>query len=623
MSSSKLSEDDLYLFNQGRHFQLYNHLGAHPLPDGQGTYFAVWAPSADNVSVIGTFNQWRPDANMLSPRGASGIWEGVVEAANLGDQYKYNVGHQGNHQDKADPMGFWHQTPPQTASVISALEYTWSDAQWLKCRDGDLDRPINIYELHAGSWRRDGDWIGYEALANMLIPYLKEMGYTHVELLPITEHPFYGSWGYQTTGFFAPTSRYGRPEDLMRMIDLLHQNNIGVILDWVPSHFPEDAFGLAKFDGTHLYEHADPRKGFHPDWKSCIFNYDRHEVRSFLISSALFWLEVYHIDALRVDAVASMLYLDYSRAADQWIPNEFGGRENLGAIEFLKQLNDAIHARVPGAWTIAEESTAWPGVTKPTDEGGLGFDMKWDMGWMNDTLEYLKRDPIHRQYHHNELTFRSVYAQSERYILSLSHDEVVHEKGSLLQKMAGDRWQQFANLRLLYGYMQALPGKSLLFMGQEFGQYREWNHDETLDWHLLDDPQHAGLKRWSADLNHFAQTTPALYELDFDEAGFQWVDGSNDAMSLLSFLRRSKSGQLVLVALNFTPVPRYDVWLGVPKMGRWVESLNSDASIYGGSDVGNLGGVDALDVSCHGFDHHVEVTLPPLGAVFLTCTGDD
>lgn len=621
-----ISDDDVYLFNEGNHYKLYRHLGAHVgKSEGvQGTHFAVWAPNVEHASIIGDFNSWDPRANPLKARGSSGIWEGFVEGVGQGELYKYHLAapSKGYHQDKADPVGFWHQTAPQTASVIWDLRYQWTDREWMKQRKRDHQAPMSIYELHVGSWKRIPEEhnrpLGYRELAHELVPYLKELGFTHVELLPITEHPFYGSWGYQATGYFAPTSRYGTPQDLKYMIDHLHKHGIGVILDWVPSHFPEDAFGLARFDGTALFEHEDPRKGFHPDWKSCIFNYDRHEVRSFLISSAMYWLEEYHIDGLRVDAVASMLYLDYSRGEGEWIPNEYGGRENLGAIQFLRQLNDAVHVHCPGAITIAEESTSWPGVTKPTHEGGLGFDFKWDMGWMNDTLEYFAIDPIYRKYHHDKLTFRSVYANSERYILSISHDEVVHGKGSLINKMAGDRWQKFGNLRLLMGYMHALPGKKLLFMGQEFAQGREWAHERSLDWHLLKELDHAGLRRWISDLNAAHHDEPALHQGDQDESGFEWIDGTDQDRSVITFLRWDADHQdVILVALNFTPVPRGEYRLGVPRAGRWVEILNSDAHTYGGAGFGNMGQVFSQEIKAHGRDQSVSVMIPPLGAVFL------
>lgn len=616
-SSSLLSDDDLFLFNQGQHVQLHNHLGAHITANG--VWFGVWAPNAHAVSVIGEFNGWTPGAHPMAMRGTSGIWEAEVAHALQGHLYQYHVQHAHGHSNRADPMGFAHEVAPDRASRVCALEYTWSDQAWMNQRDGDLNVPINTYELHAGSWkRRDGVPLSYDELARELVPYMLEMGYTHVELLPITAHPFYGSWGYQTTGYFAPTGRYGTPQQFMEFVDTLHQAGIGVILDWVPSHFPEDDWALAKFDGTHLYEHEDPRKGFHPDWKSCIFNYERHEVRSFLISSALFWIERYHIDALRVDAVASMLYLDYSRGEGEWEPNEHGGRENLGAVEFIKQLNATIHQRCPGVWTIAEESTAWPGVTRPIDQGGLGFDMKWDMGWMNDTLTYLQRDPIHRAHHHDELTFRYMYGHSEHYVLSLSHDEVVHGKGSLLQKMAGDQWQQLANLRLLSAYMHALPGKTLVFMGQEFGQWREWAHERSLDWDLLDEPGHHGLQTWNKALNHFSMASPPMHQRDFDPGGFQWVRGDDASHSTLSFLRWGMGPEdVVLIVFNFTPEPRYDVRLGVPKKGHWRIALNSDDELYGGSQVEQWIEHDP-DHPSHGFEHSVRVTLPPLGALFIS-----
>ncbi|MFC1707320.1 1,4-alpha-glucan branching protein GlgB [Planctomycetota bacterium] len=520
-----LTEDDLYLFNQGSHFRLYEHLGAHPLSagDAEGTYFAVWAPDAERVSVVGEFNHWNATRHPLAPRGSSGIWEGVVAEARKGALYKYQIRsrHKGYEVAKTDPFAFHGEVPPRTASKVWDLEYDWGDGDWLAERKdrNNLTAPMAIYEVHLGSWRRpaegrDSRFLGYRELAPLLVDYVRDLGFTHVEFLPLTEHPFYGSWGYQTTGFFAPTSRYGTPQDLMYLVDCLHQAGIGVILDWVPSHFPSDEHGLAYFDGTHLYEHEDPRKGFHPDWRSCIFNYGRHEIRSFLISSALYWLSEYHLDGLRVDAVASMLYLDYSRKEGEWVPNVHGGRENLEAIALLQRLNDEIRRVHPDVHVIAEESTAWPNVTRTPAEGGLGFTMKWDMGWMHDTLEYLRRDPIHRVHHHNELTFRMLYAHTECYVLPLSHDEVVYGKGSLLDRMPGDRWRRLANLRLLFAYMYAQPGKKLLFMGGEIAQPREWYHEAELDWHVLGDHQHTGIQGLLRDLNRVYRTEPALHALD-------------------------------------------------------------------------------------------------------------
>jgi 1,4-alpha-glucan branching enzyme len=618
-----ITEDDLYLFNQGTHRRLGEKLGAHP---GEGgTRFAVWAPSARAVSVIGDWNWWQPTADRLAPRGNSGIWEGVVADARPGQVYKYAItAMDGRVLEKADPFAFFAEVPPKTGSIVWDLRYEWGDQAWMAARGArqSLGSPISIYEVHLGSWRRTPDRPGallsYTEVGPRLVEHVTRTGFTHVELLPIMEHPFYGSWGYQTTGFFAPTSRYGTPQDLMAMIDLLHQAGIGVYLDWVPSHFPSDSFALAEFDGTHLFEHANPHRGVHPDWNSLIFNYARHEVRSFLASSADHWLRRYHADGLRVDAVASMLYLDYSRKEGEWEPNVYGGREDLDAIEFLRQLNTGIYADYPDVQTVAEESTAWGGVSRPVDVGGLGFGFKWDMGWMHDTLRYLELDPIHRRYHHGELTFRAVYAFTENFVLPLSHDEVVHGKGSLLAKMPGDDWQQRANLRLLYGYQFGVPGKKLLFMGSELADWWEWNHDGGLRWDLLDDDRHAGVYRWVRDLNQLYGAEPALHELDADPAGFEWVQYEEADIGLLSFLRRSTAGQIVLVLCNFTPVPRYNVLVGVPVGGYWRERLNSDAVEYGGSGVGNEGGAEAHPVPSHGRPRTLTLTAPPLGCVFLS-----
>ncbi len=627
-----LSDDDLYLFNEGSHRQLHDKLGAHPgTVDGvEGTGFAVWAPNAAGVSVVGDFNGWDTAADPLSPRGSSGIWEGFVAGVGKGSIYKYhvesNVG--GYRVNKADPFGVHHETPPRTGSIVWPLDYDWGDDDWMRSRAerNALDAPISIYEVHLGSWMRitdDGDrFPSYRELAPRLADYVAAAGFTHVEFLPVMEHPFYGSWGYQTTGYFAPSSRFGTPQDFMALVDVLHQRGIGVILDWVPSHFPTDEHGLGFFDGTHLFEHADMRQGFHPDWNSYIFNYGRNEVRSFLLSSAFYWLETYHADGLRVDAVASMLYLDYSRKDGEWIPNRYGGNENLEAIEFLRQLNTAVFERFPDVQTFAEESTAWPMVSRPTYVGGLGFGLKWDMGWMHDTLQYMSRDPVYRKFHHNALTFRMIYAFSENFVLPLSHDEVVHGKGSLLGKMPGDDWQKFANLRLLLAAMYAQAGKKLLFMGCEFGQGREWNHDASLDWHLLEFPQHAGVRRMMEDLNRVYRDEPALHALDLDPAGFEWVDCNDWEGSSLSLLRRGRDdGQVVLVALNFTPVPRHNYRVGVPFAGRWSEIFNSDAEHYGGSGQGNLGGLDTAPVPFHGRPHSLNMVLPPLAAVYFSFVG--
>jgi 1,4-alpha-glucan branching enzyme len=619
-----LGDEDLYLFNEGTHRRLADHLGAHPKGKRGGYYFAVWAPNATEVSVIGDFNGWNGSESQLHPRGSSGVWEGVVAGAKKGHIYKFQITtRNGLVLEKADPFAFRTETPPLTGSVLCDLDYEWQDAEWMasRRRRNGLDAPMSIYEVHLGSWRRDpsrpSEPLGYRELAQPLIDYVTSAGFTHVEFLPVMEHPFYGSWGYQVTSYFAPSARQGSPQDLMFLVDQLHQAGIGVIVDWVPSHFPGDSFALAGFDGTNLYEHADPRLGFHPDWGSLIFNYDRHEVRSFLASSADFWLRTYHADGLRVDAVASMLYRDYSRQPGEWLPNKFGGRDNIEAVEFLKALNTGVYADHPDVQMIAEESTAWPGVSRPVEAGGLGFGLKWDMGWMHDTLEYLSEDPVHRRYHHDRITFRAVYAFTENYVLPLSHDEVTHGKGSLLDKMPGDDWQRFANLRLLLGYQFTQPGKKLLFMGGEFGQWREWAHEESLDWDLLAHPPHAGLLRWVTDLNNLYRREPALHELDCEPDGFRWVRYDDAENSTLSYLRRSRSGEAVLVALNLTPVPRPDYMLGVPVGGAWRELLNSDAEAYGGSGMGNLGQVTTEQAEWGGFPHRVTITLPPLGLVAL------
>lgn len=628
---SLLSDDDLYLFNEGSHYRVYEKLGAHLLTVNgvEGTYFAVWAPNARQVSVIGDFNGWDSLSHLLRPRGQSGIWEGFVPGVRRGTRYKYYI--VSRYHDyrvaKADPLAFFCEVPPKTASIVWDLDYQWGDGRWMERRGARnaLDAPMSIYELHLGSWRRvaaEGNrHLGYRELAPLLADYLAGVGFTHVEFLPVMEHPFYGSWGYEVTGYFAPTSRYGTPQDFMYLVDYLHQRDIGVIVDWVPSHFPNDEHGLGYFDGTHLYEHADPRKGIHPEWNSFVFNYGRNEVRSFLLSSALFWLEKYHIDGLRIDAVASMLYLDYGRREGEWIPNEYGGRENLEAISFLRRLNEVVYREKPDVQTIAEESTAWPMVSRPTYVGGLGFGLKWDMGWMHDTLEYMAKDPVYRKYHHNNLTFRLLYAFFENFVLPLSHDEVVHGKGSLLGKMPGDDWQKFANLRLLLGYMYGQPGKKLLFMGGEFGQWREWAHDESLEWHLLQYPPHSGLQRWVSDLNRVYRSEPALYQLDFDPAGFEWVDCNDVVHSVVSFLRKGRGEDVILIVCNFTPVPRFNYRIGVPYPGFWREVLNSDAREYGGSGLGNLGGVEATLIPWHGRPYSLDITLPPLGVLFFKAGG--
>jgi 1,4-alpha-glucan branching enzyme len=620
-----LTDWDLHLFNEGTHYKLWQKLGNHLVPGG--VMFGVWAPNADRVSVVGDFNGWNPDANPLHARGGSGIWEGFIPDLERGATYKYHIVARGTgyRVNKADPMAVHQETPPATASKVWDLEYQWNDSEWMETRRArnGYEAPMSIYEVHLGSWRRVSDNGGpersmsYREIAQPLADYVKRMNFTHVELMPVQEHPFYGSWGYQGTGYFAPTSRYGTPQDFKYLVDVLHQSGIAVILDWVPSHFPTDEHGLGYFDGTHLYEHADPRKGFQPDWGSLVFNYGRNEVRAFLLSNALYWLDEYHIDGLRVDAVASMLYLDYSRKHGEWVPNEHGGRENLEAIAFLRRLNEDVYKVHPDVQVIAEESTAWPMVSRPTYVGGLGFGMKWDMGWMHDTLRYFSKDPVHRRFHHNDLTFRMMYAFTENFVLPLSHDEVVHGKGSLIGKMPGDEWQRFANLRLLFAHMYASPGKKLVFMGGEIGQYREWNHDTSLDWQLLDYPMHAGANRWVEDLNKAYRDMPALHELDMSPGGFEWIDCCDTENSIVSLLRRSKSGEAVVAVMNFTPQARYNYQIGVPRGGHWREALNSDAPLYGGSGQGNMGGVDASPIPLHGRRWSVNLTLPPLGAIFL------
>ena len=626
-----LTEQDIYFFKEGTYFGSYEKLGAHPVAaqagKAQGTHFALWAPNARSVAVVGDFNGWDGAAHPLSVRAdSSGIWSGFIVGVQAGAIYKYRIiSKQGNYcVDKSDPFAFYCERPPRTASIVWNLDYKWGDNEWLKRRPqkNALQAPWSIYEVHLGSWRRvpeeNGRSLSYRQMAQQLGDYAVDMGFTHVELLPIMEHPFYGSWGYQVTGYFAATARYGTPQDLMYLIDSLHQRGLGVILDWVPSHFPNDEHGLAYFDGTHLYEHADPRQGFHPEWKSAIFNYGRSEVRNFLASSALFWLKIFHADALRVDGVASMLYLDYARKSGEWIPNTFGGRENLDAVSFVKKLNEAVYRDHTEVHTIAEESTAWPMVSRPTYLGGLGFGLKWNLGWMHDTLDYFATDPVYRKYYHGQLTFSLLYAFNENFVLPLSHDEVVHGKGSLLGRMAGDEWQQFANLRLLYGYMWGHPGKKLLFMGGEFGQRSEWHHDASLDWHVLQYPLHAGLQRWVRELNHLYSSTPALHALDFSWDGFEWIDCNDSESSVITFLRKSGSGEMVLVVCNFTPVVRTDYRVGVPRGGYWRELLNSDAAEYGGSGVGNFGGVEAAPLPAHGRFHSLALRLPPLGVLFLS-----
>jgi 1,4-alpha-glucan branching enzyme len=622
-----LTDDDLYLFNEGSHLFLHEKMGSH-LRHHQGvdgTYFAVWAPDAERMSVIGDFNGWDSSRHALKPRGRSGIWEGFIPGIGKGAKYKYHVTskHRGYREDKADPYAIYAEVPPQTGSVVWDLDYSWSDQEWMaqrKTRNG-ADAPASIYEVHLGSWRRvpeEGNRsLTYREMAGFLPDYVANLEFTHVEFLPLMEHPFYGSWGYQTLGYFCPSSRYGTPQDLMFLIDRLHQRGIGVILDWVPSHFPTDGYGLGFFDGTHLYEHEDPRQGIHPDWDSFIFNYARDEVRSFLLSNAFFWLQKYHADGLRVDAVASMLYLDYGRKQGGWIPNKYGGKENIEAIQFLRRFNEEVYRAFPDVQTTAEESTSWPMVSRPTYTGGLGFGMKWDMGWMHDTLEYMSKDPVHRKFHHDKLTFRMLYAFHENFVLPLSHDEVVYGKGSLIRKMPGDDWQKFANLRLLFGYMYAQPGKKLLFMGGEFGQWNEWYHEASLDWDLLQHPHHLGLQRWVSDLNGLYRRERVLHGFDFDPSGFQWIDCNDSQQSTLSLMRMGRGEDPIVAVCNFTPVPRQNYRIGAPEGGFWEELLNSDSAVYGGSGQGNLGGVEAAPVPAHGQPFSLSLTLPPLGIVYL------
>ncbi|MCW5983049.1 MAG: 1,4-alpha-glucan branching protein GlgB [Bryobacteraceae bacterium] len=628
MSSPFFTDFDAHLFAEGTHYRTYNKLGSRPAEvDGAaGAYFAVWAPNAERVSVIGDFNYWNPDAAPMQVKAGIGVWECFIPGIGHGARYKYRIVSRYNHYsiDKADPYGFAAEIRPQTASRVWDLGgYEWGDAEWMAARQkrNALEAPISIYEVHLGSFMRSPDdnaWLSYRDLAHKLADYVHHMGYTHVELLPVAEHPFDGSWGYQTVGYFAPTSRFGTPQDFMYLVDTLHQRGIGVIVDWTPAHFPNDAHGLGFFDGTHLYEHADPRQGSHPDWDTFVFNYGRREVTNFLIGNALFWLDKYHIDGLRVDAVASMLYLDYGRKHGEWIPNKYGGRENLDAIEFMRRLNETVYRECPGVFTVAEESTAWPMVSRPLYVGGLGYGLKWNMGWMHDMLDYMSKDPIHRTYHHDRITFSMMYAFSENFVLPFSHDEVVHLKGSMIAKMPGDDWQKFANLRLLYGYMFGHPGKKLLFMGNEFGQWKEWNHDVSLDWHLLDHPFHSGLQRWVRDLNTLYRGEPSLHEADFRPSGFSWIDCNDSHRSVVSFVRCGENPEAPIVFVcNFTPEPRHNYRIGAPFGGEWREVLNSDAPLYGGSGQGNLGSVSASPIPMHGRFHSLLLTLPPLAIVAL------
>jgi 1,4-alpha-glucan branching enzyme len=627
MSSGNLTDYDLHLIAEGTHYRTYEKLGAHTglLNGTAGTFFRVWAPNAEQVSVIGDFNGWNQEATPMRLLSETGIWDCFVADVGPGALYKYFIKsrYNGYTVEKADPYGFAAEIRPQTASKVWDLSrYTWNDEDWMQARHRRQlhEEAMSIYEVHLGSWMRapeeNNRWLAYREIAPRLVDYVRHLGFTHVELLPVSEHPFDGSWGYQTVGYFAPTSRFGTPGDFMYLVDSLHQNGIGVILDWVPAHFPRDEHGLGYFDGTHLFEHADSRQGLHPDWDTFVFNYGRNEVQNFLISNALFWFDRYHIDALRVDAVASMLYLDYGRKDGEWIPNRYGGKENLDAIDFLKRLNERVHAESPGATVIAEESTAWPMVSRPTYLGGLGFGFKWNMGWMHDMLDYTAHDPVHRSYHHNKITFSLLYAFTENFMLPFSHDEVVHGKSSMIGKMPGDEWQKFANLRLLYGYMFGHPGKKLLFMGNEFGQWDEWNHDTSLDWHLLNYPLHSGLQRWVRDLNTFYRSEPALYQLDSDPAGFEWIDCNDHQRSLVSLLRYGKDRRhQVVFVCNFTPVPRHNYRVGVPSGGIWKEVLNSDAPLYGGSGQGNMGNQEAFPLPMHGRPYSLNITVPPLAAV--------
>jgi 1,4-alpha-glucan branching enzyme len=622
-----LGEMDLHLINEGRHEELWRVLGSHvqrydsAFGTITGTSFAVWAPHAQAVRVKGDFNSWDGREHPMRQLGVSGVWELFVPAVGAGTTYKYAIlGQDGQWHDKADPLAARTELPPATSSVVFESSYEWNDDAWMSARaEGDATtRPMSTYEVHLASWRRDRS---FRESADELVPYVKELGFTHVELLPVMEHPFGGSWGYQVTSYFAPTARFGDPDDLRYLIDKFHQAGIGVILDWVPAHFPKDEFALAKFDGTSLYEDPNPLRGEHPEWGTLVFNFGRKEVRNFLVASALYWLEEFHADGLRVDAVASMLYLDYGRSDGQWSPNVHGGRENLEAVAFLQEMNATCAKRVPGVVTIAEESTSWPGVTRATHLGGLGFDLKWNMGWMHDTLNYLHTEPVYRSYHHGQVTFSMHYAYTERFLLPLSHDEVVHGKGSLLRKMPGDRWQQLANLRAYYAFMWAHPGKQLLFMGCEFGQDSEWAEQRELDWWLLDNPGHSGLQRLVGDLNALYQSTPALYAKDFDPEGFRWIDANDSSGNVLSFVRSDGEGSMVACVVNFAAIPHHDYRIGLPAAGTWTEVVNTDADVYAGSGVGNLGGVTAVDTASHGLPASASISVPPLGAVWFRYDG--
>lgn len=624
INHSLLSDFDIHLFRGGKHYKLYEKLGAHVIEvDGQwGTLFAVWAPNAEAVSVIGNFNGWNKESHQLYSRwDSSGIWEGFIPKVGKGELYKYAIKtRSGEYLEKGDPFSLFWEVAPKTSSITWELDYEWNDQEWMEQRKAKANQaqPYSVYEVHIGSWKKKAaeESLSYREMGDLLVSYVKEMGFTHVEFMPVMEHPYYPSWGYQITGYFAPTSRFGTPQDFMYLMDQFHQAGIGVILDWVPSHFPEDGHGLANFDGTHLYEHSDPKKGFHPDWKSLIFNYGRYEVRSYLISNALFWLEKYHADGLRVDAVASMLYLDYSREEGEWIPNIYGGNENLEAISFLKEFNEAVYAAYPDAITIAEESTAWTGVSRPTYTGGLGFGQKWMMGWMHDTLDYFKQDPVHRKYHHNAITFSMVYAFTENFMLPLSHDEVVHGKGSLMDRMPGDEWQKFANLRLMYTYMFTHPGTKLLFMGSEFGQTSEWHLEQGLEWRLTEYDYHKGVQQLITGLNQYYKDTPAIFEKQFSGEGFEWIAHDDGENSVIAYIRKgSEAAKPQVVVCNFTPVIRENYRIGLPKGGSWKVKFNSDDELFGGTGVGNKKAIKAKKKEQHGKKYSMEVTLPPLAAV--------